>query len=167
MPISFEDYVFFVEETSDYDPANRVSSGRFGVISESGELLGLYDERRVRRKGMPSREAVLSELGDVLWYEVWRAGWDAPVSMDWRSAPTESATTWADHIVRHAVVETIGQMVVAPCTGGQAVSTLLRCFGFTIAEIAEANVAKLKARREAGTLHDREARAVAAVEGGE
>ena len=167
MPISFEDYVDFVEKTSDYEPEHRVVSGRHGVISELGELLGLYDERRVKRKGMPSREAVLSELGDVLWYEVWRLVLDASVSMDWRSAPTGVTSTWADYVFRGAVVETIGQVVVQPCVGGQSVSVLLRCFGFTIEQIAEANVAKLTARREAGTLHDREARTVAAVEGGE
>jgi hypothetical protein len=165
MSLSFEDYVEFVEATSDYAPERRVVSGRYGVISELGELLALYDERRVKRKGASSREALLSELGDVLWYEVWRLGLDAPVSMDWRSAPTGVTSTWPDHVFRGAVAETIGQVVAAPCVGGRSVSVLLRCFGLTIEQIAEANVGKLSARRAAGTLHDREGRR--AVDGGD
>ena len=68
MSLSFEDYVAFVERVSDYAPENRRESGLCGLISETGELLALFDERRVKRKGLPSRDAILSELGDVLWY---------------------------------------------------------------------------------------------------
>ena len=165
MPIGFVEYVDFVEQTSDYAPCSRRESGLCGVISEVGEVLALFDERRIKRKGLPSREVILSELGDVLWYEVWRAGWDARESGHWNDSPLMDVSE--DPVLARSAVR---QVFMSPRIDAEAKSgtrRMLMSFGFTIAEIAEANVAKLKARREAGTLHDREARAVAAVEGGE
>jgi hypothetical protein len=165
MPIGFVEYVDFVEQTSDYAPASRRESGLCGVISEVGEVLALFDERRIKRKGLPSWQAILSELGDVLWYEVWRAGQDAREAGHWNDSPLMDASedpVIARNVVRH--------VFLSPRMDGEAQNStrrMLMSFGFTLAEIAEANVAKLTARREAGTLHDREARTVSAAEGGE
>lgn len=165
MPIRFNDYVDFVEQTSDYAPSNRKESGLCGVISEVGEVLALFDERRIKRKGLPSREAILSELGDVLWYEVWRSGWSALELRYWQDTPLMDVS--ADPVSARQAIRSV---FLSPRVDGESQNStrkMLMSFGFTIAEIAEANVAKLTARREAGTLHDREARTVAAVEGGE
>ena len=163
MPMSFEDYVSFVEDVSDYDPVLRKESGICGVISEVGELLALFDGRRVKRKGPPSREAILSELGDVLWYEVWRAGWDAREAGHWHDSPLMDVS--ADPASARFVVRTV---FMSPRMDSEAQSStrkMLMSFGFTIEQIAEANVEKLSARRAAGTLHDREGRG--AVDGGD
>lgn len=162
MSLRFEDYVAFVERVSDYAPENRRESGLCGLISETGELLALFDERRVKRKGLPSRDTILSELGDVLWYEVWRIGEDARESGHWRDAPLMDLSSYPENAREH-----IRRVFQSPRRDGEAYNSarkMLMSFGFTIQEIAEANVAKLTARLGVGTLHDREARA--GVDGG-
>jgi len=162
MSVSFEDYVAFVESVSDYEPARRHESGRCGLLCELGELLAIFDERRIKRKGFPSHAAIMSELGDVLWYEVWRSARTSSVAWDWRSEsqvglPILSRPA-ADLAARGATSEVMRQVAVSPYQSSQAVSSFLRGFGYTIEQIAEANMLKLTGRQAAGTLHDREAR---------
>lgn len=55
--------------TRDFDPTTRALHMRSGSVEELGEMSGL-DKRAIRDGVQPSREQVVKEFGDRLWYLV-------------------------------------------------------------------------------------------------
>lgn len=55
--------------TKDHDPGLRALHMRSGSVEELGEMAGM-DKRILRDGTNPSRDAVLKEFGDRLWYLV-------------------------------------------------------------------------------------------------
>jgi NTP pyrophosphatase (non-canonical NTP hydrolase) len=159
--LTWAEYHAQVMALSAYPEAHRQLSAQAGMVAEMGELLSLFDLRRVAKKGPPSRETVRAELGDVLWYaalysrepgefERWSEQGGYP-------APAFDAVRLAAHhaggilVVMHALLD----------GGGSAPGLAhLLCwrFGVVAQEVAFYNLEKLRARQSAGTLHDREAR---------
>jgi len=163
--LTWEDYCAEVMALSAYPAEHRQTCAQAGMIAEMGELLALFDLRRVAKKGLPSREAVRAELGDVLWYaalysytpgafERWdrQGSYPAPIVGDVRMAAHHTGG-----------ILSIMQSVL---NGGNSALTgmaHLLCwrFGIVAQEVAFYNLEKLRARQSAGTLHDREARGAA------
>ena len=161
--LAWEDYHTEVVRLSAYPEEHRKICARAGMVAELGELLGLFDLRRVAKKGPPSREAVRAELGDVLWYAALYS--THPWGFDGWGDP-DPAAGMALHVTDIAsavdcVVVILGVMRVVsgdePFLYDRA-GALCQRLGFSPQEVAFYNLEKLRARREAGTLHDREAR---------
>ncbi len=161
--LTWAEYHAQVMALSAYPEAHRQLCAQAGMIAEMGELLALFDLRRVAKKGLPSREAVRAELGDVLWYaalysytpgafERWakQGGYPAPIVGDVRMAAHHASGVLA-----------IMQSVLSGGNSALTGMAHLLCwrFGIVAQEVAFYNLEKLRARQTAGTLHDREARA--------
>lgn len=152
--LTWEDYRAEVLRLSAY-PTNRDHlCSLSGALAEMGELLALFDLRRVDRKGEPARETVRAELGDVLWYSALGlevrllAGvWQDKHDRRWLDCEQSS---WA-------LIRAIRDVAYYENALGPAVD-LCWGFGFSAQEVAFYNLEKLRARQRAGTLHDREAR---------
>jgi hypothetical protein len=160
--LTWAEYHAQVMTLSAYPAEHRQLCAQAGMIAEMGELLSLFDLRRVAKKGLPAREAVRAELGDVLWYAALHSR--SPGVFEW----------WADRIPRgcelyaegdrSAVNYTMEIVGVARAVGGDNellcgwAGFLCRRLGLSAQEVAFYNLEKLRARQSAGTLHDREAR---------
>jgi hypothetical protein len=159
--LTWAEYCAEVWALSAYPEAHRQLCAQAGMIAEMGELLALFDLRRVAKKGPPAREAVRAELGDVLWYAALHnrepGGFERWSEQGGYPAPAFDTVQMAAHhafgilAVMRALLE--GE-ISAP---GLAHLLCWRC-GIVAQEVAFYNLEKLRARQSAGTLHDREAR---------
>jgi hypothetical protein len=156
--LTWAEYHAQVMALSAYPAEHRQLCAQAGMIAELGELLSLFDVRRALKKGPPEREAVRAELGDVLWYAVlgdvegrmrwywtgsWHEAWDYP-------ADTSG--------IVHGIMREVRALCGDERHGCATIARLAGALGFGLQEVAWFNLEKLRARREAGTLHDREAR---------
>ena len=155
--LTWESYCAEVRALSAY-PINRDHlCSLSGALAEMGELLALFDLRRVDRKGEPARETVRAELGDVLWYSA--LGLEVRISAGWWQDTRDRR--WLDcEQSSWALIQAIGDVAYYGSALGPAVD-LCWGFGFSAQEVAFYNLEKLRARQSAGTLHDREARGAA------
>lgn len=160
--LTWAEYHAQVMALSAYPEAHRQLCAQAGMIAEMGELLALFDLRRVEKKGPPAREAVRAELGDVLWYAALHNRF--PTTFEWWADPVARGCELyaeGDRSVVHYTMEIVG---VARAVGGDNevlygwAGFLCRRLGFSAQEVAWFNLEKLRARQTAGTLHDREAR---------
>ncbi len=65
----FDEYSYLTGDTAIYPPEVGVEYCTLGLLSEAGEVAGKF--KKAIRDGIPnevSRDAVLDECGDVLWY---------------------------------------------------------------------------------------------------
>jgi NTP pyrophosphatase (non-canonical NTP hydrolase) len=153
------DYRAEVLRLSAYRPDRAASAARRGVLSELGEALGALDDRRVAKKGAEVFVDLRGELGDVLWYAALESEGDG-VGL-WTADPVRpvyemTLTDRVDHVA-HAIGVAMGD-VLGGLPLAMIATSMCRAAGFSAQEVAWFNLEKLRARREAGTLHDREAR---------
>ncbi len=160
--LTWAEYHAQVMTLSAYPEAHRQLCAQAGMIAELGELLSLFDLRRVAKKGPPAREAVRAELGDVLWYSAlysresgefeWWAD-SIPRGCELYAEGDRSAVNYTREIVGVARAISGNNELLHGWAG-----FLCRRLGFSAQEVAWFNLEKLRARQSAGTLHDREAR---------
>jgi hypothetical protein len=161
--LTWEGYCAEVRALSAYPEAHRQLCAQAGMVAEMGELLSLFDLRRVAKKGPPAREAVRAELGDVLWYAALDSDAQAVTDDQWRAAPYNAGQRhYADgaHVAAWEILGTIKRVIsdVGDWYTLASIATLCDRLGFGLQEVAFYNLEKLRARQSAGTLHDREAR---------
>jgi hypothetical protein len=161
--LTWAEYRAQVMALSAYPEAHRQLCAQAGMIAELGELLALFDLRRVAKKGPPSREAVRAELGDVLWYAALDSDARAVTDDQWCAAPYNAGQRhYADgaHVAAQEILEAVKRVISDAGDWYTLASIAALCgrLGFGPREVAWSNLEKLRARREAGTLHDREAR---------
>jgi len=161
--LTWAEYHAQVMTLSAYPEAHRQLCAQAGMIAEMGELLSLFDLRRVAKKGPPAREAVRAELGDVLWYAALDSDAQAVTDDQWCAAPYNAGQRhYADgaHVAAWEILGTIKRVIsdAGDWYTLASIATLCDRLGFGLQEVAFYNLEKLRARREAGTLHDREAR---------
>jgi NTP pyrophosphatase (non-canonical NTP hydrolase) len=63
---SFNEYQQFAKTTAIYPPESALSYTALGLSSEAGEVAGKI--KKYIRDGVKDDDAIIDELGDVLWY---------------------------------------------------------------------------------------------------
>ena len=66
---NFDDYSKWVEDKIITDPQDRLNENVLGLCEEAGEVAGKI-KKRIRDKLKVTPEAIIGELGDVLFYTV-------------------------------------------------------------------------------------------------
>jgi len=162
--LTWAEYHAQVMALSAYPEAHRQLCAQAGMIAEIGEVLSLFDLRRVAKKGPPTREAVRAELGDVLWYAA-LGDFEGRMRWYWAGSCNEASDCPADtsgivHSINivHSIMREVRALCGEERHGCAPIARLAGALGFGLQEVAWFNLEKLRARQSAGTLHDREAR---------
>jgi hypothetical protein len=143
--VEISDYITWTQTSAVYPEKHSADYLAFGLLDELGELCGLL--KREIREGTPrDNDALRAELGDLAWYlaRIWPAEeWEARRN-SWHRCPGSALP----------LVEILDDIARS--------SNLSRCLiyyfdlvseiGFSLAQVLDANVAKIEARKARGTV---------------
>ena len=140
------------------ETANNEEYLTLGLIEEVGEAAGKLAKRR--RDGVWDEKAFIKELGDILWFIVNLAdfygdvddaleGWDTPASGEYKQDYND---------MRYLAYRAVGCAAddSGPDDFDAAISWILgiaKSFGYTLEQVAEINLAKLRDREARGQIH--------------
>lgn len=147
--MTIEEYLQWTHTTRCYPLASDADGDclYLGLLGELGEVA-----QEIRDGAELDRQKLLLEFGDVLWYFVRLVG----AGSVWERAQAVLAEEESDPSMSDATLLEVVSMrtgYTEPVWIVVALLVLLRRYGYTLAEVMAANVAKIEARRAAGTVH--------------
>jgi hypothetical protein len=152
--LTWADYHAEVRKVSAYRPDRLRRAAWRGMLSALGEVLGLFDDRRVEEKGLPSRDVLLAVLGDVLRYSA--LDWDAEIGGDTDNWPCRAVKPMLLRTDMNGAEEYVGYIttVIGNVCDGDTLhnGAIFLCFeaGFSTQEVAFYNLERLRAEVHRG-----------------
>lgn len=162
--MNWTEYTAKCLETAIYKPEHRITYPALGLISEAGEVAGKL-KKHLRDGGELPREALLYELGDVLWYCAVLAHetrWNAAAAMGGPQPVEYTLEILAAKMARHAAnaaedaldcydpYSDFGPQYIGFTV--DFVSDIAIELGSSLQEVMARNIAKLASRKARGVI---------------